>query len=301
MRHHIPTLAFILIGAFRVSASAQPMPDFSGTWTAEPSNSTPAVYGSEVILWDRGDTLVLVRSIENTRAVLTYPLTGARTAARMPGRVCRPDVEALWTAQREHGDITLTMVGIVSRGAPTTDASVTATLHLEADVLTVALSDAKSAAAGRPSVTRYRRTADAPATPPSARPARATLADIAWLAGVWKGTRGPSAIEERWTPAAGGSMIGVSRTVRNDTLSAFEFLCIVERDGGLVYSAMPNARMPQTDFVLTRIDGDSVTFENPEHDFPTAIRYARRGDGTLEAVVSGRAGSQPQTFVFRKE
>jgi hypothetical protein len=96
-------------------------------------------------------------------------------------------------------------------------------------------------------------------------------------------------------------MIGVSRTVRNETLSAFEFLCIVERDGGLVYAAMPNARTPQTDFVLTRIDADSVTFENPEHDFPTMIRYARRTDGTLEAVVSGRAGSQPQTFVFKKE
>ena len=35
-------------------------------------------------------------------------------------------------------------------------------------------------------------------------------------------------------------------------MTAFEFLCIVERNGGLVYTAMPNARMPATDFTLTQ-------------------------------------------------
>ena len=84
-------------------------------------------------------------------------------------------------------------------------------------------------------------------------PASATLEQLAWLPGEWGGVKGRASIEERWTPAAGGAMLAVSRTIANDRLVAFEFLRIVERDGGLVYIAQPNGR-PPTEFVLTKID-----------------------------------------------
>jgi Domain of unknown function (DUF6265) len=130
-------------------------------------------------------------------------------------------------------------------------------------------------------------------------PARATLADLGWLAGNWSGTLGRATIEERWTPAAGGAMLAVSRTIKDDRLAAFEFLRIVERDGGLVYIAQPEGR-PPTEFVLTVMTADSVTFENPTHDFPKMIRYTRRADGSLEARVSGAGGERPQVFVFTR-
>jgi hypothetical protein len=130
-------------------------------------------------------------------------------------------------------------------------------------------------------------------------PARATLADLGWLAGNWSGTLGRATIEERWTPAAGGAMLAVSRTIKDDRLAAFEFLRIVERDDGLVYIAQPNGR-PPTEFVLTVMTADSVTFENPAHDFPKMIRYTRRADGSLEARVSGAGGERPQVFVFTR-
>ena len=112
---------------------------------------------------------------------------------------------------------------------------------------------------------------------------------------------GSSAIEERWTPPAGGSMLAISRTVRDGLMSAFEFLCIVERNGGLVYTAMPNGRSPATDFTLTKIDATSATFENPAHDFPKMIRYTKLPDGSLEAVVSGEGGQKAQTFLFKRQ
>lgn len=71
-------------------------------------------------------------------------------------------------------------------------------------------------------------------------PAKAAIGDVAWLAGAWVGTRGTAAttsIEERWSPPLGGAMLAVSRTVSRDRMSAFEFLRIVERDGGLVHRA----------------------------------------------------------------
>jgi hypothetical protein len=128
-------------------------------------------------------------------------------------------------------------------------------------------------------------------------PARATLAQLAWLAHTWTGSDGPVTFEERWTPAAGGAMLAVSRTLKGDRMVAFEFLRIVERNGGLVYIAQPEGR-PPTEFTLTNITADSAMFENPAHDFPKTIRYTRRGDGSLEARVSD-GGQKGETFVFR--
>jgi hypothetical protein len=133
----------------------------------------------------------------------------------------------------------------------------------------------------------------------SARPAvRASIAQVGWIAGAWAGGTGPVAFEERWTAPAGGAMLAVSRTIKGDRMIAFEFLRIVERDGGLVYVAQPNGR-PPTDFVLTELIGESATFENRAHDFPKIIRYAKRGDGALEARI-GDGGQRSETFTFRR-
>jgi hypothetical protein len=128
--------------------------------------------------------------------------------------------------------------------------------------------------------------------------ARGALTQLAWLAGTWSGATGPLTFEERWTPAAGGAMLAVSRTLKGDRMVAFEFLRMIERDGGLVYIAQPNGR-PPTEFTLTAITADSAAFENPMHDFPKMIRYTRRADGSLEAIVSDGA-KKAETFVFRR-
>lgn len=145
--------------------------------------------------------------------------------------------------------------------------------------------------------------AGAPARTPASqvRSARATIAEVGWMAGVWVGSVGSSTAEERWTPPAGATMLGVARTVRNDRLTGFEFLRITEREGTLVYAAMPNGRSPATEFILTRVEARSVTFENPAHDFPKVIRYSLGEDGVLEAVVSGDPGQRPQTFRFERQ
>jgi hypothetical protein len=128
--------------------------------------------------------------------------------------------------------------------------------------------------------------------------ARATIADVAWLADVWVIERPSTSVEERWTRPAGGAMLGLSRTVKGDRMVAFEYLRIIERDGGLVYVAQPNGR-PPTEFVLTDASGESATFENPAHDFPKMIRYTLRADGKLEARISD-GGERGQSFVFAR-
>ena len=89
--------------------------------------------------------------------------------------------------------------------------------------------------------------------------------------------------------------------MRDGVMGQFEFLCIVERDNGLVYQAMPNGRQPATDFALTAMDANSVTFENPLHDFPKVIKYVLQPDGTLEATISGDPKQRAITYSFKKQ
>jgi hypothetical protein len=126
----------------------------------------------------------------------------------------------------------------------------------------------------------------------------ATIAQVGWMEGAWVAKDGSVSIEERWTPPAGGAMLAVSRTLKNGRMAGFEFLRIVERDGGLVYVAQPGGK-PPTDFTLTAISENSATFENPAHDFPKLIRYTKRPDGTLEARV-GDGGAKDEIYVFTK-
>jgi hypothetical protein len=146
-----------------------------------------------------------------------------------------------------------------------------------------------------------------PSSPRS--PVRASIGDMSWLAGEWVSSGSPTTIEERWTPPAGGAMLGVARTLSGDRtkerrqgvpidMVEFEFLRIVQRDGGLVYVAQPGGR-PPTEFVLTMFSKDSATFENPAHDFPRVIRYALRANGTLEATISD-GGQKARTFTFAR-
>lgn len=147
------------------------------------------------------------------------------------------------------------------------------------------------------SVALYRHPQDFPL--PAAK--KATIADLAWLAGAWVGTKGKSVIEERWSPPRGGSMLAVSRTVSGEKLVMFEFLRVVERDGGLVYVAQPGGRTP-TEFVLTELDATHAVFDNPRHDFPQRIAYEVIEGGGLRATIGRiQGGGRGQTFEWKRE
>jgi hypothetical protein len=135
-------------------------------------------------------------------------------------------------------------------------------------------------------------------TQPARKSVPATIDQVAWMAGTWVGGDGGVTVEERWTPPAGGAMLAVSRTVKGPRMVGFEFLRIVERDGGLVYVAQPGGK-PPTDFTLTTMSDTSATFENPDHDFPKTIRYTKRSDGSLEARV-GDGGEKDETYLFHR-
>ena len=127
-----------------------------------------------------------------------------------------------------------------------------------------------------------------------------TLADLSWMSGDWQtAPGGRRQIEEHWTTAAGGSMIGVSRTIAGDKTVEFEYLRIEQRADGIFYVAHPKARCPGTDFKLTSASATEAIFENPQHDFPKRIIYRKTDDGLTASIDAGE-GSKGMSFVYKR-
>jgi hypothetical protein len=307
----ITTIAILALSS--TLAAAQDRPDFSGTWTLPPDaplapNGKPAVapgFGPTINIRQAAGSVTISKVMGGQTVNVMHPLDGSESRSRTPGRLCEGDSQSIWTAAWEEDAIATRLVGSLPPGAAAmTKMAVTTIFRLQApDTMAVEMTFRNAGMTEpRTITTAYRRTAppaDIPAA--AAAPLEAKIAQIEWLGGTWIGTTGTSTFEERWTPPAGGSMLAVARTIRNGVASAFEFLCVVERNGGLVYQAMPNGRQPATDFTLTRMEPNSLTFENPAHDFPKMIRYSLGVDGTLEAVISGTEKQKPQVFKFRKQ
>src|SRR5215471_17517347 len=75
-----------------------------------------------------------------------------------------------------------------------------------------------------------------------------SISELSWIAGDWQSAPGGKAqVDEHWTAAAGGSMLGMSRTVVGDKTAEFEYLRIEQRADGIYYVAHPKARCPGTD------------------------------------------------------
>ena len=287
--------------------------DLSGTWSLPPDaplapNGKPIAssLGPQFSIKQDRATITLSRMLGAQTVHITHPLDGSQTRSSVPGRLCEADVSYIWTGAREDAAVVLTQVGSLPAGAEkmTPMGVKTALRPAGPDALSVEITFQNPGMAEPVTrTTRYVRTGPPAAipAPPVAAPVQAKISQLAWLGGTWIGTTTSGAFEERWTPPAGGSMQAVARTLNNGTMRGFEFLCIVERNGGLVYQAMPNGRQPATDFVMTKIDANSATFENPVNSFPKMIRYTRGADGTLEAVISGTEKQKPQTFKFKKQ
>jgi len=128
---------------------------------------------------------------------------------------------------------------------------------------------------------------------PQAAPA---IKDVSWIAGCWAFERGTRQVAEHWMAPAGGTMMGVSRTISAGKTSEWEFLIIREGANGLEYVAKPS-RQPETTFTAKTASANEVVFENPAHDFPKKIGYKRDGD-TLTAAIEGPMNGQNRRIEF---
>lgn len=129
-------------------------------------------------------------------------------------------------------------------------------------------------------------------------PARADLSSLAWMAGCWSlDGEQPGSIEQ-WTMPAGGSMLGVNRTVRDGKTAFFEFLRIVEEEDGWSGLIASPAGQETARFRMIDLGTQQVVFENPDHDFPQRIMYRLTADGKLLGRIEGNVNGSPRTVEF---
>lgn len=121
-------------------------------------------------------------------------------------------------------------------------------------------------------------------SPPAAKP---RLDALTWLAGHWRLEEGGRRVDEQWMAPAGGLMMGMARTVVAGKLREYEFTVLRQDENGDIFYVANPSKQRETAFKLTSLTPDAAVFENPAHDFPQRIIYARRSDGSLLAAIEG--------------
>jgi hypothetical protein len=118
----------------------------------------------------------------------------------------------------------------------------------------------------------------------------------AWMAGCWEHRNGESWVEECWTAARAGQMMGSSRTGKGETLQFFEHMRITAAADGTSFCALPKGQAGGC-FKATKTSDSEIVFENEEHDYPQRIRYWRDGK-SLAAEISLKDGSKASKWRY---
>lgn len=136
---------------------------------------------------------------------------------------------------------------------------------------------------------------------PANQPA-ATLADVGWLAGSWKGTAFGSKFEQVWNPGSAGSMVGMFKLMKDDAVSFYELLLLVEENGSLNlkvkhFNADFSAWEEKTEhltFRLVRIDEDAIHF--------SGLSFYRIGPDEMHGYIVMRNGDEvrEEKLVYRR-
>ncbi len=113
-----------------------------------------------------------------------------------------------------------------------------------------------------------------------------TLQPLQWLAGCWQSELDEAGSGEQWMAAAGGTMLGMARTLKGGRVVQFEFMQIRESALGLVFIAHPSAQAG-TRFAAVEISATAAVFEQRGPGFPQRVAYHLLPDGRLAGRIEG--------------
>ncbi len=115
---------------------------------------------------------------------------------------------------------------------------------------------------------------------------------LSWLAGCWAYDGREPGSAEHWLAPAGGSMLAVTRVIRDGRMVSYEFLRIEETGDGTLRLIAAPVGQATTAFYLAALEARAVAFENPEHDFPQRISYRLVDDVHLVARAESFANGE---------
>lgn len=139
--------------------------------------------------------------------------------------------------------------------------------------------------------------AAAPSAPGAARPVAPRLADLAFLAGTWRGEVGADRVEEHFTAPAGGTIVGLFRWITDDATTLTEHIVIEEGPEattlrlrhfgpGLEPWERETREGPLT-MRLAEAGPGLARFEAPEALFPRIATYRLATPVRMEVLLEG--------------
>lgn len=147
------------------------------------------------------------------------------------------------------------------------------------------------------------------AQPAAVTPTRATVQQLAWIAGAWSGTLGDRIIEQHWSAPSGNSMVAMYRSIRNDQAQLYELLAI-EQEGDAVVLRIKHfapgpglvgreAKDESINHTLVRLDGRTATFQGTGVDNPARVSFSSPDAQTLTIVVERLREGVPASTEFK--
>jgi hypothetical protein len=121
---------------------------------------------------------------------------------------------------------------------------------------------------------------------------------VSWLQGCWECKRDGQTIEEQWMRPLGGSMLGMSRTVRGTALAEYELVVLREDADRLAYEAHPSGQAAaafKSTLIVKRYEsekaakGDSwrherITLKPANPDFEPIV-LTGKDEGELQVIA----------------
>jgi len=126
----------------------------------------------------------------------------------------------------------------------------------------------------------------------------------AWLLGTWENKTSRGSIYEAWVKVNDHEFSAKSYALKEKDTMVFENIRLVQEEGKLFYVPTvknQNGGLPVR-FALKTINDTLLVFENPQHDFPQVISYAKIDKDHLIAEISGVKNGQQrkQTFPMQR-
>jgi hypothetical protein len=119
----------------------------------------------------------------------------------------------------------------------------------------------------------------------------------AWLTGCWALRDGKRLVEENWTSAEAGILLGTSRTVQGGRMVEYEFVVLRPGADALEYAVQLNGR-PEVVFTAKPNSTNELIFENSQNPFPKRIGYRLAATDSLEAWIDGGAAGSASRIVY---
>lgn len=130
----------------------------------------------------------------------------------------------------------------------------------------------------------------------------ATLSDISWIEGHWRGEAFGGITEEIWSPPMAGSMMCSFRLIVDGEVEFYEMVTITEENGSLMLRLKHfntdltgwEEKEETVDFRLVRVSPDKVYFDG--------FTFERLSDDeiVIYVVVGNEEGEYEQAFPYRR-